>query len=150
MTTIPRGIEVLVKKASVDPEFRQLLLDRRAEAAGEIDLELTNAERSMLSSMPAEQLEKIIDNTKVEPEHREVFLGKAAKLMLLAVAGVGVVYMVTPKFTSTGISPDREREMQMESSDDIPDANDPNETDMKIRYLTFGIRSDRPPETNKR
>ena len=31
---IPLGVEVLVKKASVDPEFRQLLLEKRGEAAG--------------------------------------------------------------------------------------------------------------------
>ena len=30
---IPRGIELLVKKASVDAEFRALQLERRAEAA---------------------------------------------------------------------------------------------------------------------
>ena len=30
---IPRGIEILVKKASVDEAFKELLLARRAEAA---------------------------------------------------------------------------------------------------------------------
>jgi hypothetical protein len=34
MGTIPRGIEVLVKKAAVDAEFRLVLLDQRADAAG--------------------------------------------------------------------------------------------------------------------
>ena len=38
MADIPRAIEVLIKKASVDPEFRQLLLEKREQAAGEIDL----------------------------------------------------------------------------------------------------------------
>ena len=37
---IPRGIEVLVKKASVDPRFCDTLLRRRADAAKEIGLEL--------------------------------------------------------------------------------------------------------------
>ena len=35
---VPRGIEVLLKKASVDPAFRELLLSRRAEAANAIGL----------------------------------------------------------------------------------------------------------------
>ena len=38
---IPRGVEVLLKKAAVDPLFRDLLLERRAGAAGEIGLGLT-------------------------------------------------------------------------------------------------------------
>ncbi len=37
---IPRGIEVLVKKASVDRVFRAKLLTERASAAGDIGLEL--------------------------------------------------------------------------------------------------------------
>jgi hypothetical protein len=129
MATIPRGIEVLVKKASVDPQFRQLLLEKRGQAAPEIDLELTDAERNILSSMPAEQLEKIIDNTKVEPEQRKIFLGKAAKLMLMAVAGIGVASLMSVTTTSFGISPDRVRKMAMERSGDIDDVNDVNETE---------------------
>ena len=40
---IPRGIEVLVKKAAVDPQFRRLLLEKRGEAAKEIGLALDPA-----------------------------------------------------------------------------------------------------------
>ena len=57
---IPHGVEVLLKKASVDPEFRTLLLEQRGDAARVIDLELTDAERQMLAHIPAEQLEQII------------------------------------------------------------------------------------------
>ena len=67
---IPRGIEVLVKKASVDSEFRELLLGRRGDAAGEIGLELTAAEKAMLANIPAEQFKAIISQTKVKPENR--------------------------------------------------------------------------------
>lgn len=126
MAAIPRGIEVLVKKASVDPEFRQLLLDKRGRAASEIDLELTEAERNILGGMPDEQLEKIIDNTKVEPEQRKIFLGKTAKLMLAAVVGIGVVSLMSVPLTA-GISPDRVRRMELERSGDIDDVNDVNE-----------------------
>ncbi len=91
---IPRGIEVLVKKASVDAEFRKILLDERAEAAAEIDLELTAAEAAMLNNIPSQHLEAIIDSTRVRPENRQIFLGKMAKLMLAAL-GVAAVFVVT-------------------------------------------------------
>ncbi len=63
---IPRGIEILTKKAAVDAEFRRLLLEKRAEAAGEIGLKLTSSERMMLATVPAKQLEMIIAGTKSE------------------------------------------------------------------------------------
>jgi hypothetical protein len=128
---IPRGIEVLIKKASVDPEFKRILLEKRAGAASEIDLKLTEAERTMLSSISAEQLEKIINSTKVRPEHRMIFLGKVAVLMLAAATGVAVVATITRPVgvAWAGISPDRVRKMQMEGNIDPSDANDVNEPD---------------------
>jgi len=81
---IPRGIEVLVKKASVDAEFRALLLERRAEAASEIGLELDPAEAAILNGLPREQLEAIIARTRVRPEHRAAFAGRNVLLMLAA------------------------------------------------------------------
>jgi hypothetical protein len=89
---IPRGVEVLLKKASVDPEFRRLLLKERGGAARTINLELTEAEREMLAHIPAEQLELIINSTKVKPEHRLVFLGVVGALMLAALIG-GIEYL---------------------------------------------------------
>ncbi len=142
IAAIPLGIEVLVKKASVDPEFRQILLQKRGEAAGEIGLELTEAERKMLSSIRVEQLEKIIDSTKVKPEHRNIFRGKAVKLMLGAAAGLAVVSLFStqspqspPWIASAGISPDRVRKMQIEDIIYINDVNEPNETDIDSEGL---------------
>jgi hypothetical protein len=86
---IPRGIEVLVKKASVDPAFRELLLEKRALAASEIGLELSAAENAILNSLPRTQIEQIIANTTVPDEHRRVFLGKIAAAML-ALIGFGI------------------------------------------------------------
>jgi len=83
---IPRGIEILVKKASIDPDFRQLLLAKRAEAADEIGLKLDPAETMMLAAVPAGQLETIIAQTSVPQEHRRAFLGKAAAAMLVPIA----------------------------------------------------------------
>jgi len=87
-TQIPKGIEVLVKKASVDPAFKVLLLERRAGAAQEIGLELDAAETMMLAAVPAGQLEAIIARTDVPQEHRRAFLGHAAAAMLAAVGAM--------------------------------------------------------------
>ncbi|MBI5572699.1 MAG: hypothetical protein HY914_22335 [Desulfomonile tiedjei] len=99
---IPRGIEVLIKKASIDPEFRAILLEKRAEAATEIDLDLSATETTMLNTLPAEQIEKIIGSTTVPIEHRRVFLGRAAAAMLSVLAGVGLSRCTV----NTGITPD--------------------------------------------
>ena len=112
---VPRGIEVLVKKASVDAEFKRLLLQRGAEAAAEIELQLDPAEAMMLTAAPTEQLEAIIAQTRVPQEHRRVFLGKAAAAMLavlgIAVGGCGkeAVKGVRPDDVTptTGSQPDR-------------------------------------------
>ena len=103
---IPRGIEVLVKKASVDKEFMAVLLERRAEAAGEIGLELTDTEKAMLESIPAAQLEAIISRTKVEPQNRRVFLGKVAAAMLAAV-GASVAGCRRDRGDSAGARPEK-------------------------------------------
>jgi hypothetical protein len=82
---IPRGIEVLIKKASVDPDFRAVLLEKRAEAAAEIELELSTTEVALLTAIPRVQIEKIIENTSVPDGHRRTFLGKVAGAMLMLV-----------------------------------------------------------------
>ncbi|HUT35006.1 MAG TPA: hypothetical protein VNE39_16060 [Planctomycetota bacterium] len=86
---IPRGIEILVKKASVDADFKRLLLAKRAEAAREIGLTLEPAEAMMLNAVPAAQLEAIITSTTVAPVSRAAFLGKAAAVMLAALSAAG-------------------------------------------------------------
>ena len=88
---IPRGIEVLIKKASVDPEFKALLLDRRAAAAAQIDLVLDASEAMIINGIPAAQLEAIIARTKVDPRKMPAFLGKAAAVMLAALGASTVV-----------------------------------------------------------
>ncbi len=83
---IPRGVEVLVAKASVDPEFRAVLLDRRAAAAAQIGLELEPAEATMLAAVAREQLEAIIARIRVPEQFHAAFLGPDLAPMLAAVA----------------------------------------------------------------
>jgi len=100
----PRGLEVLLKKASVDAEFRALLLEKRARAGASIALDVDPAEAAMLDNMPGEQLEAIIRGTRVREEDRRVFLGKVASVMLAALStGVGGCV----KRKSAGVRPDR-------------------------------------------
>ncbi len=84
----PQGIEVLVLKAAVDPDFKQILLQQRAAAAEAIGLELTAAEATMLAAVPAAQLEAIIARASVPQEHRRAFLGQAAAAMLAALGAI--------------------------------------------------------------
>ncbi|HEY3323430.1 MAG TPA: hypothetical protein VGP72_23450 [Planctomycetota bacterium] len=139
--TVPRGIEILIKKASVDPDFKRRLLESRAEAAGVIGLKLEPSEALMLGAVPAAQLEAIIGGTKVSELERSAFLGAAAALMLAALTGCGQeksppVAGIAPGRT-LGISPDRPDVKPVKPAE-------PN-TPPKEVAPTDGIRPDRPP-----
>jgi hypothetical protein len=151
---IPRGIEILVKKASVDPAFRAVLLERRAAAADEIGLALEPNEAMLLSAVPAEQLEAIVDRTSVPDEHRRAFLGHVAAAMLAALGvglagptglasgqGGGGIFPDRPP-APTGIRPDK--------PDDKPTKEPPKTTAelvVEVIARTLGIELPRqPPE----
>ena len=150
---IPRGVEVLVKKASVDAEFRKLLLEKRADAAGEIGLVLDPAEAAMIAAVPAAQLDTIIGQTTVPREHRRAFLGQAAAAMLAAVglttsAGcMGCRPDQSP--APAGIAPDPPPETEAaeppasETGDTAPPDRPPVEP--ATDQVTRGIRPDRMP-----
>jgi hypothetical protein len=93
---IPRGIEVLVKKASVDPEFRALLLAKRDEAAKEIGLELSPMEKNIIRSAPESQLVSIINSVRVSPNLKPILLGKVAGVMLAALSAAYVTGCIIP------------------------------------------------------
>jgi acyl carrier protein len=104
---IPRGIEVLVKKAAVDAAFKERLLSTRAAAAGEIGLRLEPAEVMMLTIAPAEQLEAVIARTAVPQDHRRAFLGQAAAAMLAVLGLAGdAAYAIDPGAPG-GVRPDK-------------------------------------------
>ncbi|NQU24883.1 MAG: hypothetical protein HQ567_26670 [Candidatus Nealsonbacteria bacterium] len=163
---IPRGIEVLVKKAAVDPQFRTLLLEKRAEAADAIGLKLEPAETMMLAAVPTEQLETIIARTDVPDGQRRAFLGKVAAAMLAAMgltapgcepptAGIRPEEGEEPSppkikrrehrdgFTG-GAQPEPEPEPPPEENESggEDDGDRPGELP-----VTDGIRPDRPPTT---
>ena len=104
---IPRGIEVLVKKAAVDVEFRQLLLEKRSAAADAIGLILQPAEAMLLGQIPAAQLELIIASTYVEPTKIPTFLGRVAAAMILAISAGASVTMAQNIQIAKGVRNDR-------------------------------------------
>ncbi len=105
---IPRGIELLTKKAAVDAAFRKSLMEKRAQAAEEIGLDLEPAEAMMLNTVAAAQLESIIAHIKVNRKHKAVFMGKAAALMLAALGTLGC----SDAPPTDGTRPDRPRAKQ--------------------------------------
>jgi len=156
---IPRGIEVLIKKAAVDPEFRTVLLEKRAAAADEIGLVLDPAEAFMLRAAPREQLEAIIARTKVHPNVRSAFLGRAAAVMLVAL-GAGTLGCEDQEEAIKGIEPDRPPAKRVEPTDEEATESKPPEPAPRATALeptrstptasdavTRGIRPDRPPTT---
>ena len=114
--TIPRGIEVLVKKAAVDAEFRLVLLDQRADAAAVIGLQLEPAEAMMLRAISREQLATIVARTSVPETQRRTFLGQAASAML-ATLGLACASCHSRTPPPTGIAPDRPHPDQAGPSD---------------------------------
>jgi hypothetical protein len=162
--TVPRGIEVLVKKAAVDPAFRELLLEQRGAAAAAIELALDPAERAMLNAIPRAQLVQIVGQTVVPLEQRRVFLGRIAAAML-AVLGAGLAGCKpaksrgiqsdlperlakndspSPVFQSAGVQPDRPETPQTNSPPALPPETKPPATNKPAPPTSRGIQPDRP------
>jgi len=104
---VPRGVEVLIKKAAVDAAFRDCLLDERADAAAQIDLVLEPAEEAMLAAIPRAQLEQVIAGTRVSPNLHAAFMTYTAAVMLAALgAGATLASAAEEKFVSRGAAYD--------------------------------------------
>jgi hypothetical protein len=160
---IPRGIEIMVKKAAVDAEFKALLLEKRAGAAEDIKLELDPAEAAMLTAIPAAQLEAIVAGTKVDEKVRPAFLGRVAAIMIAAL-GVGAAGCATHSPVTEGVRPDHPQKIepapeqpgapaQKPSPDQItrgirPDRIPVTDGIRPDRPMTKGIRPDRPPTSS--
>ena len=84
----PHGIEVLLKKASVDGDFANVLLKSPEEAARLISLDLQDSEKSILLSTPRTTLQSMIQHTTVKRPQLSAFKTMSAALMLAAVLAV--------------------------------------------------------------
>lgn len=79
----PRGLEILVKKAAVDADFKNQLLSKREAFAREHSIPLDPTEESMLASTSEEQLKNMIEHTTV-PETQRSYLMKASIVAIVA------------------------------------------------------------------
>ena len=102
---IPRGIETLIKRAALDPAFRQRLLDERGQAARALGLKLTMAEAMILISVPRAQLAGMIDRMQVSDAERRALLEQAS-----APPGAPAADPPGPAPATLGIRPDLEDE----------------------------------------
>lgn len=78
---IPRGLELLIKKASVDPDFKRELLSKKEKLVGEMNLPLDESEKAMLACVPVGHLEKMIEATQVPAAQRKALAGGSAAAM---------------------------------------------------------------------
>ena len=83
------GIEILLKKASVDEDFAKVLLDSPEEAARLISLDLQASERRILVNTPPSTLQTMIRNTTVKRHQLSAFKTLSASLMLAAILAMG-------------------------------------------------------------
>jgi hypothetical protein len=79
---IPPEVVVLVKKASIDQRFRDLLLSEREAAARAIGLEMSPEGDRILSRASKDTLRKAVESAAVRPENEAVFLGEDGQGML--------------------------------------------------------------------
>ncbi len=136
---IPRGMEVLIKKASVDRDFYPILLEERSKAAKRIGLELDPSEAMMLDGIPEAQLITIISNTRVKEKHIPAFTGYAAAAMLAAVGLVGIACN-EERYETKGIDPDTG---YLDDEGDESDTDDSEEADSEDEKVApTGIRPD--------
>lgn len=113
----PRGIEILLKKAKVDLEFRRLFMLDPVEAARSIELELKDSEKKILLNTPGEVIEKMVESSFVPKHHISTFMSARAAAMLSLILATSVLI---PGHTTTGIeaTPEPDQE-QLESKEHL-------------------------------
>lgn len=81
----PRGIEVLLKKAKVDVDFRAQFLENPVAAAALIGLGLRDSEKRMLASAATSALRLMIEKTFVPRHHVGTFMSRNVSAMLAVI-----------------------------------------------------------------
>jgi hypothetical protein len=102
-STLPLNIERLLIRAALSREFRQRLLADREAAAAEASIDLLPEERTLLSHISDETLERTIDLVIMPPVSRRKFLKRAASSVVLALAGSALLTQAA----CGGAAPDR-------------------------------------------
>jgi hypothetical protein len=110
----PRGIEILLKKAKVDPVFRALVLQDPRTAADSIELNLKENERMILDNTPKSVLKSMIQNTFVPKQHLKTFLTQKAPAMLALLLSSTVILNAGDANASGTMGVDAEEIIQYE------------------------------------
>jgi len=100
----PRGVEILLKKAKVDPGFRELLLGDPLAAAESIELTLSRSERNVLSNTSRSILSAMIGRTFVPRHHVRSFLTQKAPALIFLVMASTV--LIETSGASAGVESD--------------------------------------------
>jgi len=104
---VPTGMEKLLRLASVDEAFRQVLLEQRGDAAEAAGVELTPSERAILAAVPEGQLAAMAQQIPPPAPERRDFLRQAAASAVVALGGAALASCDgTPIGATRGIQPD--------------------------------------------
>jgi len=148
----PAGIDYLVSLAARDPRFGKRLVEDPLRAARRAGLRLTDSERAVLTTLPREQLQAVIDNATPSPVARRSFLQRAALWMVGLFGGVTLTTMTgCPVVATRGVAPDvppPREEPGGEQGDSPPprgESEEDEETDKEAPGPVTGIRPDVPP-----
>jgi hypothetical protein len=87
---VPTGIQRLLRLASVDPQFRDELLERREELAQAAGVELTATERSVLRAISAKQLLGMCTRLPEPTPARRDFLRQSAATAVVLLGGAAL------------------------------------------------------------
>ncbi len=88
----PRGIEILLKKASVDSGFYTLLLQNPLSAAQSIELDLKPVEINILNNTDEHVFRQMIASTRVPRQHVKTFrTARTAAVLLLLLSSTVVM-----------------------------------------------------------
>jgi hypothetical protein len=90
----PRGIEVLLKKAKVDAEFREQFLKEPLAVAAGLELDLLESEKKLLASATASTLRLLVNRTFVPKHHVPTFMSRNVPAMVALVLASTLVFGV--------------------------------------------------------
>jgi len=109
---IPRGVEVLLKMAALDPIFRKRLTHMRGQASQDLGFKLAFSEAMILEAVPEKQLQAMIDAMPVSDQERELLLSASTPWRtredspLLATMGIRPEMPEWRPLQTRGIEPD--------------------------------------------
>jgi hypothetical protein len=112
----PRGIEILLKKAKVDLEFRKLFLLDPVGAARSIELALNESEKKILLNTPGEVIEQMVENTFVPKQHVSTFMSARTAAMLSLV--IAATVLLPHQVYSTGVTAESSERVAVQESNE--------------------------------